>query len=151
MPEIIGVFTGDAEIDSYALLWNEGSGAPNTAISGDPVFDTERTHTVAVSDPAGFYQFRYRVHNVHGWSESSQIVEIQAATVPLAPVINSIGLSGDELSVVIDWSLNAAELTEVEITAYSILILTNDDTTYEAETSSRSNCDGSDEAVITSR
>ena len=124
MPEITGIYTGDADIISYVLILHhaEDNSIPdNTELTDTTTYlvdsSSERIITVPVDTAGSLYYFKYKVENAHGWSEVSGIETVQAATTPNAPTASAtpISLSTDNLSVVVSWAFSEADKQGSEI------------------------------------
>ena len=81
MPEITGIQTGGSPILSYALYWDQGSGIW-TNLTGVGQYHPSRYYTVEGLTNTNLYKFKYKVRNVHGWSDYSPEVELMSAAVP---------------------------------------------------------------------
>lgn len=86
MPEISSSDDGGSEIISYALYWNSGSGSTFTEITGETTLNTDRFASKTGLITGNSYTFKYKVKNIHGWSEESPEAIIYAAKAPDAPI-----------------------------------------------------------------
>jgi hypothetical protein len=143
MPEITGYNTGGADILSYSLEWNAGSGSIDTVLIGFDSANTDREYNKTTDiTPGEKYLFQYRVQNVHGWSEYSPAVEIAAVSTPPSPGAIIVSIVGTNLEI--DWSPPSGINVEY-VTEYIIEIETNVSGEFAEETQ---NCDGKSESVI---
>jgi hypothetical protein len=78
--------TGGSPITSYSLEWDQGTGAAFTPVIGFYSNNIVLTYTFDSLTKGAFYQFRYRVMNIYGWSGYSDVVERIAAKIPDIPV-----------------------------------------------------------------
>ena len=89
---------------SYNLQWDKGEGDFSggydlTGISA-PYTATTFTQTANVLS-GGYYLFRYRAKNIHGWGEYSDSISIVAASAPATPATVSTAIS--DIYVKITW------------------------------------------------
>ena len=79
--------TGGSPIDTYSVEMDDGTGFKVVSISPlliSPTIIQDESVTSGMH-----LTFRYRAHNIHGWSEYSPSVIIVAATVPDKPTSSS--------------------------------------------------------------
>jgi hypothetical protein len=70
-------------IDSYELQIDDGNNGDFSEVLGYTTYFTQTTTTIQTGIESGVsYRLRYRVRNVHGWSDFSPISTIMAATIP---------------------------------------------------------------------
>ena len=75
--------TGGSPILSYIVSWDSGNGGAFTTLSGWDVNNLETTKLYVVNVDSGvYYQFKYKVRNVHGEGQDSLAVTVLAGTVP---------------------------------------------------------------------
>jgi len=89
MPEIVSGSdeAGGADITSYNLEWNEGSGTTFTEVIGESVDNADRAVPV-VTTPGDTYLFRYRVKNIYGFSTGySPVASFLSAKAPEPPAV----------------------------------------------------------------
>jgi hypothetical protein len=121
---ILETETGGSPITSYSMDWDEGSSG-NQYVPMVGFYDDNLNLSIEFTQLTKglYYRFRYRVKNIYGWSDYSDIViQIAARTpdVPVAPVT-----SNTQTSVTITWEIPYNGGTPV--TSYSLLIKTHDD------------------------
>jgi hypothetical protein len=74
---------GGADIDTYAIELDSGLGF--IEVSTDPLLTSPAIISSTDVTSGAYLTFRYRAHNVHGWSEYSDSFVIVASTVPDLP------------------------------------------------------------------
>jgi hypothetical protein len=98
---LTGDDTGSAEIDSYNLQWDNGTGGITWSdlIGADPYSTaTSGIFTENVVE-ATYYQVRVRAHNAHGWSEWSDILTTKAAGRPETPLPPTTEINNENIRV----------------------------------------------------
>ena len=75
---LTGDSTGGATIDSYELQNDDGTGSASwyTLQGAEGSLSTALSHTLATASPGGWYAFKVRAHNVHGWGAFSGTISI---------------------------------------------------------------------------
>lgn len=119
MPEVVDPDTGGAAITSYNLEWNTGSGTVYSELIGETSTNTNRFYTESPLTTSSTYGFQYRVSNIHGWSDYSDVVTILCAKAPDVPTLVGTSIVGDD--VYIDWT--AGTDNGDPITAYLIEVM----------------------------
>jgi hypothetical protein len=77
------MLTGCADIDSYEIQIDDGAGGAFVEVDGFTSPYTLNSITITDQITSGLtYTLRYRAHNIHGWGDFSNEVEILAATIP---------------------------------------------------------------------
>ncbi len=144
--EITGSNRGGSSvsIDYYELQWNQGSSTNGT---WEKLTDTtDLTYSVTGLSGGYVYRFRVRGHNKYGagaWSSDAGtgVLTAQAPDAPAAPTVEYV-----TSQVRIKWTYPTSDNNR-PVTAYKILILASDGTTYYENTTV---CDGSRSTIIAS-
>ena len=144
MREILGLTDGGSDVISYALFWNSGSGSVFTEVVGETTDNLDRYPELTPLTNGQAYVFRYKVRNIHGWSEFSDDTTIYSAKAPDAPLIPTTSIVG--LNFRIEWSL--PNDNGLPLTAYKIEILSSTANTWFEQTA---NCDGSNSVIRNAR
>jgi large repetitive protein len=132
---------GGSAVTSYHLQWDQGTGTWADLVGlVSPYVQTSYTVTTGVTTGTSF-SFKVRAKNVYGWgpySDSTSIIASQAPAQPQVPTTEIVGTDAE-----ISWTAPADN--GEAITAYEVLVLESDGTTFTEESTS---CDGSDSAVV---
>lgn len=136
-----GSTTGNSEILSYTLWWDNGVGSdPITELVNDMVF----TFLITGLEP-GPYNFKVRAHNIYGAGEWSTTATIRASFVPDVVATMTVVINSDNASFDFKWiePLTGSETVDAyEIRIYSYLTgLYEEDVTADG-------CDGSLSEVV---
>jgi hypothetical protein len=109
---------------------------------GHSVDSTALTYTVSSSIVVSkTYKFRYRIKNVHGWSNYSDSLDLIAASVP--DVIGTVTTYNEATNVRISWTAPAFNGGK-PVLKYEIKIKTST-SSYEVESTS---CNGTDSTIL---
>lgn len=143
MPEVTTSNTGGADIISYNLEWNQGSGTTFYEIIGETTNNMVRIATQNGLTSGSLYSFRYRVKNIYGFSvDYSPVADIYCAKVPDTPATPVLSNSGTD--VVIDWTASGSNFSPIN--AYKIEFQAADGINWHQDLV---NCDGTDSDVKT--
>ena len=102
LPDVDDSKTGGSPIISYNLQWDSGTGTQFYTIYGEPTNSMTQAYVENRVSGGSAYQFRYRVKNIHGWSDYSSVLEAYPGVVPEAPFDIITENSGK--SVKVSWS-----------------------------------------------
>lgn len=89
--------TGNSDILSYNLYWDDGLGTTNIELIDDLVL----MHTVLALQGGLNYKFKVRALNIYGYGEFSTEYIVEASDYPGKPPIATVQLEGT--NVVIEW------------------------------------------------
>jgi len=137
---------GDAEVTSYSLEWDAGTGgAAWAALVGKHSNSLATTFTVTDGiQRSKVYQFRVVARNIWGWGAYSAVTSIKAAKIPftmLAPTTSVDALTG---GLQIDWV--EPDTSGEPITEYLIEIQKNGEDTWIEYAAT---CGGADPSIFT--
>jgi hypothetical protein len=121
MTALSGSQAGSTIILYYDLTWDAGT---NGVTWTSYTVSTSTSVTVSGLSSGSTYQFKYRAQNVHGWGPYSPIQSATALDVP--DQMTSVTTSMSGTNVKIAWSEPFTGGTNVDITAYDILIKKKD-------------------------
>ena len=134
--ELTGAQTGNSDILSYNLYWNDGSGDLTIELC-----DSLRTSfTVTSLIGSTTYSFKVRAFNIYGYGEFSDVYQVVASDLPGKPVIPTVSLSGTD--VIVSWVEPAPHSAEID--SYQILFKKADDSWVENLVS----CDGAQSTIV---
>jgi hypothetical protein len=121
---------GGATIDTYSIeMDHDGNGF--VEVSTAPLLTSPGIISNANVVSGAYLNFRYRAHNVHGWSDYSDSFVIVAATIPDPPTSPSTVLTFVESYMVFDWTEPVFTGGDgVAIDAYRIQVLQYDGITF---------------------
>ena len=130
--------TGNSEILSYQLVWDNASGTINIIVS-----DTNSLNRLIEGLDQGVdYKFHVLARNVYGYGPASSEVQIRASDVPDAMQMVSTLSIGTELQILWNEPNNGGDT----ITEYQLELYIPQTQSYVLDTIE---CDGSDLAVLT--
>lgn len=110
---------GGSSITSYNIAWDKASGSTFYELVGETSDSLALTATTSDTLTGGAtYLFKYRVKNVHGWSEYSDTVSILAAAIPAIPAAPTTAI--ENIFVKIAWDLPSGNGQDP--TSYKVLI-----------------------------
>lgn len=132
---------GGSTPTSYHLQWDFGDGSVDQDLVGYSTDSTALQYTTSASLTEGTtYLFRYRVKNIHGFGDYSAS-GILAATIPDAPAAPTTTI--DNIYIKVEWL--APDGNGASVSAYEIVLLESDGSTYTAESTY---CDGTDSSIV---
>ena len=134
--ELEGLSTGDSEILSYNLYWDDGTGTIDQELTDSLVTE----FTVSGLSGGLNYKFKVRAQNIYGYGAFSSEFLIEASDYPGKPPIATVDMSGT--NIVISWQAPASHFAVID--SYQILFKNQDDTFVEDLV----NCDGSDNIIV---
>jgi len=130
---------GNSEVLAYSLYWDNGGGTTGIALQ-----DALATSASVPGLTGGTtYRFKVRARNLYGPGGFSAELVVLASDLPDKAAIPTVAIGTAETAVSISWTEPGDHAAT--ITAYEILLLLADGTTFAAETA---NCDGSDPAIV---
>jgi hypothetical protein len=133
---LVGSTTGDSEILSYNLYWDNGTGTTDIELIDSLV--TEFTVSGLIGGLN--YKFKVRALNIYGYGEFNAEYLVEASDYPGKPPIATVSLSGT--NVVIVWQAPQSHFAVID--SYEILFMTSDDLWVEDVV----NCDGTDVIIV---
>jgi len=142
---VLGIPTGDSDIISYQLQWDQGAGTYADLV-GFPVNSLATLFTVSNGVLGGKdYKFKVRARNIYGFGPYSAIATFKSSQEPAQITSDNIQTTNSGLSVQITWS--KPYNNEDTITAYMVQIRKVDGETYQES----AECDASTTAIINAR
>jgi hypothetical protein len=143
-PALTAPGDGGSAVTSYHVQWDQGTGSWADLVGlVSPHTQTAYTVTTGVTSGAS-HQFRVRAANVYGWGPYSPVTAILASQAPAQPQVPTTAIVGTAARIA--WTAPAAN--GEAITAYEVLVLQSDGTTFTAEPVA---CDGGSAGVVASR
>lgn len=117
-PELTGDATGNSEILSYNLLWDDGTSTLDIELCDTLVTSFTVTGLVGGAD----YSFKVRARNIYDYGDFSTDYLVEASDLPSKPQIPTVSLSGTD--VIVAWIAPASHFAQIE--QYEILFMKAD-------------------------
>ena len=133
---VTGSDTGNSEVLTYSLWWDNGDGGdPTVELLEDLVFTEYITGLLP-----GSYRFMVRANNIYGYGEWSEVAEIRASYVPDVLATMTVKLNYPYFDFAWAEPLTGSEAVD----AYEILIYSPATLTYYED---KAYCDGDDDGA----